>query len=155
MPLACRFLYHLLYIYTNRQPATDYHTIYNDGLETLFSGYEHLLLLQRIWDEFSELQGTGQLTTSCSPSPRESETLFWPPQAPACTWCRYRQDTHIHNNKIRISKSWVWREVSVVGNTCCFLSGPEFSFQYPPREAHSCLRLQLQRKQTLLVSVGT
>lgn len=62
--------------------------------------------------------------------------------------------THMHTNKIRINKSWVWREVSVVGNTRCSRE-PEFSFQHPPRGAHSCLRLQLQRKQTLLVSLGT
>lgn len=96
MPLAYRFLYHLLYIYTNRQPATDYHTMSNSGLERLLSGYKHLLFLQRIWDEFLEPQDTGQLTTSCSPSPRESETLFWPPQAPSCTQCRYGQDTHAY-----------------------------------------------------------
>lgn len=158
MLLACRFLYHLLYIYTNRQPTTDWLsyniTIYSDGLGRLFSGYKHLLLLQRIWDEFSEPQGTGQLTTSCSPSPRESETLFWPPHRLLHAHGTDTDKTHTHN-KIRINKSWVWREVSVVGNTCCSLSRPEFSFQYSPWGAHSCLRLQLQRKQTLLLSVGT
>lgn len=49
MPLAYRFLYHLLCIYTNRQPAIDYYAMYIGGLKRLLSAsYEHLLLLQRI-----------------------------------------------------------------------------------------------------------
>jgi hypothetical protein len=70
----------------------------NLGLEERVSTYLNIYVLSE--DPGSVPSTHTSISQSCKSSLRGSNTLFWPPWAPACVWCTNGQTgTHIYLNK--------------------------------------------------------